>query len=152
MKKALIIVLIVTLTILAGQLLPAADYEHSGHKHSSHESQAPGSFVNLYLLKGNVAAGLKLQLFWNIYATGNVQYLDSADDLEFQAGAIYLFPHKILFFRLYGGGGVQMSRNEGYQYPYVVLGTDFLLFFSEVIHPLSKGMQPKFRAGFSFHF
>lgn len=142
MKKALIIVIIVTLTILAAEFLAAA----------THDSCTPGSFINLYKSNGNIAAGLKQQVFRNIYASGNVQYFNSASDLELQAGAVYMLPHKVLFFRLYGGTGLQMSRNEGFQYPYIVLGTDFLFFFSEAIYPLKSELGPKFRGGFSFHF
>ena len=142
MKKALIIVIIVTLTILAAELLAAA----------THDSRTPGSFINLYKSDGNIAAGLKQQVFRNIYASGNVQYFNSASDLELQAGAVYMLPHKVLFFRLYGGTGLQMSRNKGFQYPYVMLGTDFLFFFSETIYPLKSELGPKFRGGFSFHF
>jgi hypothetical protein len=143
MKKALIIVVIVILTILAAQLSLLG---------SSRYQQAPGTFVNIYKIEDSIAAGLKQQVGRNIYAAGNIEYRDSAGDLEFQGGAIYLLPHKVLFFRLYGGTGLQVSREEGLQYPFVVLGTDFLFFFSEVIHPLSSGMAPKFRGGFSFHF
>jgi len=142
MKKVLIIIILIVVLMLLTQITLLAHQQH----------QAPASFLNLYKNDGTIAAGLKQYVIKRIYATANIQYLDSATDLEFQAGAAYLLPYKILFFRLYGGTGLQMSRNEGFQYPYVMLGTDFLFFFSEVIHPLSPHMEPKFRAGFSFHF
>lgn len=110
------------------------------------------SLVNLYKIENKIAAGLKQHLFTNIYATANLEYRSEASDLEFQLGTVYFFPHKILFFRLYCGPGVQISRNEGYQYPYLVLGTNFLFFFSEVVHPLMNNMEPKFRGGLSFRF
>lgn len=142
MKKILIIIILFIVLMFATQMILLAH----------HQNRAPASFLNIYKNDGIIAAGLKQHVFNQIYATTNIQYLDSASDLEFQAGAAYLFPYKILFFRLYGGTGLQMSRNEGFQYPYIVMGTDFLIFFSEVIHPLSSHMEPKFRAGFSFHF
>jgi len=87
-----------------------------------------------------------------VYATGNLDYRQSVDDLEFQAGAVYMFPVKILIFRLYTGGGYQFSRNEGYQYPYVTVGTNFLFLFSEVIYPMETATDPKYRFGLSFKF
>ncbi len=96
--------------------------------------------------------GAKLQIASNVYATGNIDYRNSSRDLEFQAGAVYLFPPKILIFKLYAGGGYQFSRNEGFQYPYVSAGTNFLFFFSEIIYPMRSHLEPKYRAGFSIKF
>jgi len=148
MKKTFMIVLVIFLAVLtmAFQLFA----ERGSHGKSW--SRPPMSFVNIYRINGSIAAGMKGRVWENVYVTGNVQYRDSISDLEFQAGAVYMLPFKVLFFRFYGGSGLQLSRNEGFQYPYVVLGTDFLFFFSEVIHPLSSGMSPKVRGGFSFHF
>jgi len=78
--------------------------------------------------------------------------MQSVNDLEFQASAVYMFPVKILIFRLYTGGGYQFSRNEGYQYPYVTVGTNFLFLFSEVIYPMETATDPKYRFGLSFKF
>jgi hypothetical protein len=81
-----------------------------------------------------------------------MDYVSSASDLEFQTGALYIIPKKILIFQFYGGAGLQFSRNTGYQYPYINLGTRFLFLFSEVIHPLRHGTQPRYRFGLSFSF
>jgi hypothetical protein len=96
--------------------------------------------------------GTKLRIANNVYATGNIDYRKSNRDFEIQAGAVYLFPPKILIFRLYAGGGYQFSRNVGVQYPYISVGTNFLFLFSEVIYPMRSGLDPKYRAGFSFKF
>jgi hypothetical protein len=96
--------------------------------------------------------GAKLRIANNTYATGNIDYRDSAKDLEFQAGAVYLFPPKILIFKLYAGGGYQFSRNEGFQYPYISVGTNFLFLFSEIVYPMKSNLDPKYRAGFSIKF
>jgi len=96
--------------------------------------------------------GTKVLVTKKVYATGNIDYRDSTKDLEFQGGAVYLFPPKILIFKLYAGGGLQFSRNEGFQYPYISVGTNFLFLFSEILYPMKSGLEPKYRAGFSVKF
>ncbi len=96
--------------------------------------------------------GTKFRIANNVYATGNIDYRDSTKDLEFQAGAVYLFPAKLLIFKLYAGGGYPLSRNEGFQYPYRSVGTNFLFLFSEIIYPMKSALDPKYRAGFSIRF
>jgi len=113
---------------------------------------ASKSYLTLTCFQKPKGVGLKQHLFSNIYFTGNMDYLPSVSDLEFQVGALYMIPHKILIFRFYGGAGVQVSRNMGYKYPYVTLGTNFLFFFSEVIHPLERSQEPGYRFGLSFKF
>ena len=88
----------------------------------------------------------------NVYLTGNMDYLDSDKDLRFQAGAVYRIPHKILFFHVFGGGGVEASRNEGFMYPYVSAGANFWILYTEINHPLRNGREPVTRFGFSFSF
>jgi hypothetical protein len=143
MKKLIFIVLILLLFLLLTGASVFARHD---------DLRPPSSFINLYRIDHKIAAGLKQHVLTHIYATGNLEYRSEASDLELQFGTVYLLPQKILFFRLYGGTGLQFSRNEGYQYPYLVLGTHFLFFFSEVIHPWHGKMEPKFRGGFSFHF
>jgi hypothetical protein len=145
MKKAFIIILIAVTTILA---VWVAALGYSG----APRTWTPGSFINLYAIDGHIAAGLKERLFGRFYAQANVQYQETSADLEMQAGLSYLLPVKVLFFRFYGGTGFQFSRNRGYQYPYLSMGTDFLFFFSEVIYPMRTGLSPQVRGGFSFHF
>jgi hypothetical protein len=143
MKKAFLILIIITLLMLLTQLTLFARHRHSSR---------PSSFINLYNIEDHVAAGLKQRVIDNIYGTANIQYRDSESELEFQLGGMYLLPYKVLFFRFYGGSGLQVARNTGFQYPYLVLGTDFFIFFSETIYPLKEKAEPKLRGGFSFRF
>lgn len=88
----------------------------------------------------------------NIYLTGNLDYVSDESDLLFQAGAAYMIPRKFSIFRFYGGGGMEFSRNKGYLYPYVMAGTNFWVFFTEIVHPLRNNKSPGYRLGFSFSF
>lgn len=117
-----------------------------------HRDSSPNNFLTFSFFLKPVSFGYKLRLFNNFYATGNMDYQKSTSDLEFQAGAVYLFPVKIIIFRFYAGGGYQLSRNEGYQYPYVMVGTNFIFLFSEVIYPMETRMDPKYRFGLSIKF
>lgn len=96
--------------------------------------------------------GAKFLIAKNVYATGNIDYRDSTEDLELQGGAVYFFPAKFLIFKLYAGGGYQFSRNEGFQYPYVSVGTNFLFLFTEIVYPMKNGLDTKYRGGFSIKF
>ena len=143
MKKLIMIALLVVFVVL---LFTATGFAR-GRKHST-----PGHFLTFSFFINPVNIGYKHRLSDNVYATANLDYRSSITDLELQTGAVYLVPRKILIFQLYGGGGIQLSRNEGYQYPYLTVGTNFLFLFTEIIHPLEKGMEPKYRFGFSFKF
>lgn len=143
MKKILLISLLVALII---PLLTATGFAR-GRRLST-----PGHFLTFSFFINPVNIGYKHRLFDNLYATTSLDYRRSITDLELQAGAVYLIPRKIIIFTLYGGGGIQFSRNEGYQYPYLTVGTNFLFLFTEIIHPLENGMEPKYRFGFSFKF
>lgn len=107
-------------------------------------------FFSLYKVDEAFAVGLKGRIHNNIYAAGNIEYHHGKRDLELRVGTVYLLPKEVLFFHFYGGIGAQFSRNEGYQYPYLSLGTNFLFFFSEVIHPLEREAAPGYRWGFNF--
>jgi|GEM_PF-1545199 len=107
-------------------------------------------FFSLYKVDDAFAVGLKGRIVNNLYGAGNIEYHHTNRDLELRAGTVCLLPKEILFFHFYGGIGMQFSRNEGYQYPYLVLGTNFLFLFSEVIHPLEKEAEPRCRWGFNF--
>lgn len=119
---------------------------------SHHRNYSSKNYLTFSWFLKPASLGLKHRLFRNVYATGNLDYRNSSNDLEFQAGAVYLIPRKIIIFRLYGGGGYQFSRNEGYQYPYVTVGTNFIFLFSEIIYPMRNGIDSKYRFGFSFKF
>ena len=115
MKKAFLILIIITLLMLLTQLPLFARHRYSSR---------PTSFINLYKIEGQIAAGLKQRCIHNVYGTANVQYRDSENELELQLGAVYLLPYKVLFFRLYGGSGLQVARNVGFQYPCLLYTSD----------------------------
>jgi hypothetical protein len=96
--------------------------------------------------------GYKHLVVGNMYFTGNLDYVSDESDLLFQTGAAFMVPHKFLFFRIYGGGGIEFSRNHGYMYPYVMAGTNFWIFYTEIVHPLRSNESPGYRLGFSFSF
>ena len=112
----------------------------------------PKNFITFSWFLKPASLGLKHRLFSSVYITGNINYQSTANDLEFQTGAVYLIPHKFIIFWLYAGGGYQFSRNEGYQYPYLTVGTNFIFFFSEAVYPMESGLRPKYRFGLSFKF
>jgi hypothetical protein len=143
MKKALMIIFLGVSIILASS---------SGVFAKAHKSSTPNNYLTLSFFLRPASLGYKQHLFDNLYATTNLDYRNSTKDLEFQVGAAYFIPRKILIFRLYGGAGYQFSRNKGYQYPYLSIGTQFFFLFSEIIHPLRSGMDPQGRFGFFFKF
>ncbi|MGQ9780319.1 MAG: hypothetical protein ACUVRM_10700 [Bacillota bacterium] len=116
------------------------------------EEPAPQMFLHLYEVEEAKAVGLQTRLAENLYGTLNIEYHEAANDLELRAGVAYLLPYRVLFFSFYGGVGLEFSRNEGYRYPYLALGTNFLFLFSEVVYPLEKEERPKYRSGLSFKF
>lgn len=118
---------------------------------SSRREPAQNYLTFSWLLRP-ASLGLKHHLGGNVYLTGNLDYKSSINDLEFQAGAVYLFPMKIIIFKLYSGGGFQFSRNEGYQCPYVMVGTHFWFLFSDVVYPLDSGGSNTYRFGLSIKF
>jgi len=114
--------------------------------------RSPDNFVTFSFFIHPVSLGYQHRLSGNLFLTGNMDYVSSESDLLFQAGAAYMLPRKILFFRLYGGGGIEMSRNHGYRYPYVVAGTKFFFLYAEIVHPMQSHGTPSYRLGFSFTF
>ena len=143
MKKTLLI----SLLVLFFLFLTMTETQASSERCSSQSS-----YLSLSLFQHPRGVGFKQRLFRNVYASGQLDYLSSANDLEIQTGALYMIPRKLFIFQFYGGAGLQFSRNTGYQYPYINLGTRFLFLFSEVIHPLQRQASPKYRFGLSFSF
>jgi hypothetical protein len=123
----------------------------AGHK-ERRSFRSQDNFVTFSFFINPLSLGYKHRLAGNVFLTGNMEYVSSESDLLFQGGAVYMLPRKILFFRLYGGGGIEMSRNYGYMYPYVVAGTKFFFLYTEIIHPLQSHSTPSYRFGFSFTF
>jgi hypothetical protein len=143
MKKLfLIIMLILLATLLSSNELFAG----------SSRSYPAQNYLNFSWFLRPASLGFKTRLFNNVYATGNLDYIKSIGDLELQAGAVYMFPVKILIFKLYAGGGYQFSRNEGFQYPYATVGTNFWVFFTEAVYPIDSRIDPKYRFGLSIKF
>ena len=118
----------------------------------SRSYRSPDNFVTFSFFIHPISLGYQHRLTGNFFLTGNMDYVSSESDLLFQAGAAYMLPRKILFFWLYGGGGIEMSRNHGYMYPYVMAGTKFLFMYAEIVHPMQSHSTPNYRFGFSFSF
>jgi hypothetical protein len=156
--KKYIVVLLVLILIGAGSLqVLAADFPKDAHI-------LPASFLNLYWVDQSFSMGIKQSIFKPVYATANMEFDQADADLRFHLGAAYVLPkelvvlrvegEKVIYFNLYfyGGGGCQISRNEGYQYPYLLLGTNYLFLFAESVYPLADRIEPQFRSGFSIKF
>ena len=110
------------------------------------------NYVTFSFVIHPVSVGYKRQVARNFYFTGNVDYEGSNGDLYFQAGGAYMIPRKFWIFWLYGGGGWQFSRNNGYQFPYLALGSRVWILSWEVSYPLQRGQEPGYRFGFSIAF
>lgn len=146
------------LIILTAPAVAASDFFYKDN------SILPETFINIYHIERQTSFGLKQNIWNNMYTIGNFEYRSTDTDLLFQGGAVYILPQKfvllringddVLSFNLYllGGGGLQFSRNKGYHYPYLLLGINYLLFFSESVYPLSESGEPYYRSGFSFYF
>lgn len=98
------------------------------------------------------SVGYKHLVYRNVYLTGNLDYHSSETDLLLQTGAAYMIPRKILIFRFYGGGGIEFSRNNGYMYPYFMVGTKLWIFHFDIVHPLQRNREPAYRFGLIFSF
>ncbi len=118
----------------------------------SAKERTPKGYLNFSFFINPLDIGYQHRLVDNLYATANLDYQGSDSDLKFRTGAVYSIPRKIIIFRFYGGGGFQYSRNQGYQYPYLAVGTRFLFLFSEILHPIESHATPEYRLGFSVKF
>jgi hypothetical protein len=143
MKKAAILGFAIVLLLLMTSV------DLFGHKGRSRPSE---HYLTFTFVVNPSGLGYKHHLANNLYLSGDVDYRHENADLLFRTGGAYFFPVKILIFHFYGGGGAQFSRNVGYQYPYVVVGTHFLFFYTEMIHALESHTSPEYRFGFSVRF
>jgi hypothetical protein len=146
MKKLLMICLMGML--IAGFFTADAFAEHRRYR----AYRAPDNFVTFSCFINPLSLGYQHRLTGNLFLTGNMDYVSSETDLLFRGGAAFMLPRKILFFRLYGGGGIELSRNHGYMYPYVMAGTKFFFLYAEIVHPMQSQSSPNYRLGFSFSF
>ena len=99
-----------------------------------------------------VSVGYKLRVANSTYLTTNMDYISDRNDVTFQVGAGYMIPRKFWIFWLYGGTGLQFSRNHAYEHPYITFGTRFWILFSEVVYPIVRSDDTTFRTGFSVTF
>jgi hypothetical protein len=119
---------------------------------SSKKNQPADNYLTFSFVINPVSVGYKRQVARNLFFTGNVDYEGSHGDLYFQGGASYMIPRKFWIFWFYGGGGWQFSRNSGYQFPYMALGTRVWILSWEVVYPLQRGEGQEYRFGFSIAF
>jgi len=63
-----------------------------------------------------------------------------------------MIPRQILFFRLYGGSGMEYSRDRMTLKPYLLVGARFSIFHVDRTYPLERDSEPASRFGFSFSF
>ncbi len=144
MKKALMTI------SLAGLLMMGICFGDTSA--GSKKNQPANNYVTFSFVINPVSVGYKRQVARSFYFTGNVDYEGSHGDLYFQGGGAFMLPRKFWIFWLYGGGGWQFSRNNGYQFPYLTLGTRVWILSWEVVYPLERGEEPGYRFGFSIAF
>jgi len=112
----------------------------------------PDHYLTFSFVINPASVGYKHRVADSTYLTTNLDYVDDRNDITFQVGAGYMIPRKFWFFWLYGGAGLQFSRNNAYEHPYITLGTRFWILYSEVVYPLLRGEDTLFRFGFSVTF
>jgi len=144
MKKALL-VMGTSGILLLGSVLPAS-------AHRGRDFRPAQNYLTFSSVFSPSQLGYKHHLGSSLYATGDVLFRNEQDILEFRLGGAYYIPVKVLFFRFYAASGYQFSRDAGYEYPYVAVGTHFWFLFTEVTHPLQSGAESEYRLGFSIRF
>ncbi len=112
----------------------------------------PDHYLTFSFVIHPASVGYKHRVASSTYLTTNLDYLGGKDDLHFQVGVSYMIPRKFLIFWFYGGTGLQFSRRQAYQYPYITLGTRFWILYSEVVYPIQRASDTGFRFGFSVTF
>jgi len=143
MKKMIAAALFLAMALI---MVPDARAHHD-------EFYAPRNILNVsFNVFRPSSLGYKHRVGERLYVTGALEYKASDDDLAVQGGAAYFFPVKILFFRPYGGGGLEYSRNLEAVYPYVTAGMSFGIFFTEFNHPLYREASSRFRFGLGIKF
>ena len=114
--------------------------------------ELPDHFLTFSFVIHPVSMGYKHRVASSTYLTTNLDYVGGEHDLYFQVGASYMIPRKFWIFWFYGGTGLQFSRNQAYQHPYITLGTRFWILYSEVVYPIQRAGDTGFRFGFSVTF
>lgn len=113
---------------------------------------APKAFLHLYRYEKRWAPGLKFHIHDRLYLTGNIEYSYQERDLNLLMGGVYFLNSPSSWFAFYGGGGVQLSNEHCYKYPYLIVGTDFLFLFYELVYPWTSEVTPQHRFGWSISF
>jgi hypothetical protein len=116
------------------------------------KSELPDNYITFSFVINPASVGYKHRVANSTYLTTNLDYVDDRNDITFQVGAGYMIPRKFLFFWLYGGAGLQFSRNRAYEHPYITLGTRFWILYWEAVYPMQRGEDTGFRFGFSVTF
>lgn len=114
--------------------------------------ELPDHYLTFSFVIHPASVGYKHRVASSTYLTTNLDYVNNKNDITFQVGAGYMIPRKFWFFWLYGGAGLQFSRNHAYEHPYITLGTRFWILYSEVVYPLQWREDTLFRFGFSVTF
>ncbi len=130
-------------------LLLVSSVDIFGHKHRFRRAD---NYLTFTFVVNPSGLGYKHHLAKNFYFTGDLDYHSEREDLFFRTGGAYFIPVQVLIFRFYTGAGAQFSRNAGYQYPYLVVGTHFLFFYTEMIYAMEQRATPEYRLGFSVRF
>ena len=112
----------------------------------------PDHYLTFSFVINPASVGYKHRVADSTYLTTNLDYVDDRNDITFQVGAGYMIPSKFLFFWLYGGAGLQFSRNHAYEHPYITLGTRFWILYWEAVYPIQGREDTLFRFGFSVTF
>jgi hypothetical protein len=114
--------------------------------------QVPDHNLTFSFVIHPVSVGYKHRVANSTYLTTNLDYVSDRDDVTIQVGAGYMIPRKFWIFWFYGGTGLQFSRNDAYQHPYITLGTRFWILYSEVTYPILRDGDTGYRFGFSITF
>ena len=112
----------------------------------------PDHYLTFSFVIHPASVGYKHRVASSTYLTTNLDFVGGEHDLYFQVGASYMIPRKFWIFWFYGGTGLQFSRRQAYQYPYITLGTRFWILYSEVVYPIQRAGDTGFRFGFSVTF
>ncbi|MGB3860749.1 MAG: hypothetical protein WA915_01605 [Candidatus Aminicenantaceae bacterium] len=114
--------------------------------------ELPDHYLTFSFVIHPASVGYKHRVASSTYLTTNLDFVGGENDLHFQVGASYMIPRKFWIFWFYGGTGLQFSRRQAYQYPYITLGTRFWILYSEVVYPIQRAGDTGFRFGFSVTF
>ncbi len=139
-KKITLIFIISSIMVLTGSFAQAED--------SYQQSTNVG--INFYGIgKSEAGIGGWYEAFDDIYITVNVDFQES--DHTLSVSGIYMVPRRFLFFKVYGGVGVNYQTNETKTDAHIVGGSEFLWFFSEYEYSLSSS-EVRSRSGIRLRF